>query len=393
MLRKLILKPGVNRDQTNYAGEGGYYACDKVRFRSGFPEKIGGWVKATFQTYVGVCRQMWNWFTSFGDNMLALGTNIKVYIDVGGNLYDITPLREITNPGDTTFAAVDGSDIITVLDTAHGAQVGDYVTFSNTTSLGGNITATVLDQEFEIQSIIDANSYTIQVSVTANASDTGDGGVNTIAEYQINIGLPGGTYGYGWGSGTWSRGTWGSGTPQPIFLGQTDWVFVNFDNDLIMNRRDRFKGPIYIWERGILADPITSLNTRAILLSALPNASNVPNEAGIITISQNDKHLIALGATQLGTAIFDPLLIRWANQNEPENWTPTVTNSAGFLRLSKGSRIVSGVSTRQEILVWTEGTLNSLQFTGTTDVFSVQELADNVSIMGTRSVISVNNVV
>lgn len=392
-LQKLIFKPGLNRDQTNYAGEGSWYACDKVRFRSGFPEKIGGWVKATFNTYLGVCRQMWNWFTSFGDNLLALGTNIKVYIDAGGNLFDITPLRDITGPGDATFAATDGSDIITVSDNAHGAQVGDYVTFSNTTSLGGNITATVLDQEFEIKSIVDADSYTIQVSATANASDTGNGGVNTIAEYQINIGLPGGTYGYGWGSGTWGRGTWSSGTSQPIFLGQTDWWFANFDNDLIMNRRDRFKGPIYIWERGVLSDPLVALNTRAILLSDLITASDVPDEVGLILLSQNDKHLIAFGATQFGSSDFDPLLIRWANQDEPENWTPLATNSAGFLRLAKGSRIVTAVATRQEILVWTEGTLNSFQFIGTTDVFSLQELADNVSIMGSRAAIAINNVV
>jgi hypothetical protein len=392
-LIKLQFRPGLNRDQTNYSGEGSFYACDKVRFRSGYPEKIGGWVKSTFQTYLGVCRQMWNWFTSFGDNLLALGTNIKVYIDVGGNLYDITPLRETTGPGDATFLATDGSDIIEVSDNAHGAQVGDYVTFSNTTSLGGNITDTVLDQEFEIIEIVDADTYKIKVSATADALDIGNGGANTIAEYQINIGLPGGTYGYGWGSGTWSRGTWSSGTTQPIFLGQTDWWFVNFDNDLIMNRRDKFKGPIYIWERGIVTDPTTALNTRAILLDDLPGASDVPLEVGIVLVSQNDKHLIALGATQFGSSVYDPLLIRWANQDEPENWTPLPTNSAGFLRLSKGSRIVSGVATRQEILVWTEGTLNSLQFTGTTDVFGLQELADNVSIMGSRAVTSVNNVV
>lgn len=473
-LQKLIFKPGLNRDQTNYAGEGGWYACDKVRFRSGFPEKIGGWAKATFNTYLGVCRQMWSWFTSFGDNLLALGTNIKVYINVGGNLYDITPLRETTAPGAVLFAATNGSNIITVSDSAHGAQPGDYVTFSGAASLGGNITAVVLNREYEIKTIVSANSYTIQATATANASDvtsstftataasptvltfatytpvnndrlilsstdtlpgglntttvyyvvnaagstcnlsltqggatinastTGTGthtaslfkgGSNTIGAYQINIGLPGGTYGYGWGSGTWSRGAWGSGTNQPIYLGQTDWWFANFDNDLIMNRRDKFKGPIYIWERGLSTDPLTALNTRAVLLSSLSGASDVPLEAGILIVSQNDKHLLALGATTFGSSDFDPLLIRWANQDQPENWTPTATNSAGFLRLAKGSRIVTGLATRQEILVWTEGTLNSVQFTGTTDVFSLQELADNISIMGTRAAINVNNVV
>ena len=392
-LQKLQFKPGLNRDQTNYSGEGGWFACDKVRFRSGYPEKLGGWVKATFNTLIGTCREMFNWFTTYGDSFLSLGTNAKVYIDAGGNFYDITPLRETTPPGEATFAAVSGSNIVTVTDSSFGGQVGDYVTFSNTTGLGGAITNTVLDQEFEILTVIDPNNYTIQVSVNATGSDKGNGGVNTIAEYQISVGNAGGSYGYGWGTSTWSRGTWGSGSTSPTFLGQTDWCFQNFDNDLIMNRRDKFRGPIYIWERGLIDDPTVALNTRAVLLSSLPLASDVPSEVNKIIVSQNDKHLIGLGATPYGGGAFDPLLIRWANQNNPENWTPTPTNSAGFLRLARGSRIVTGVSTRQEILVWTEGTLNSLQFTGTTDVFSIQELADNISIMGSRAAISVNNLV
>ena len=228
-------KPGLNRDQTNYSNEGGWWECNKVRFRSGYPEKLGGWVRATINPLVGVCRQMFGWVTSFQDNFLALGTNSKVFIEAGGNLFDITPLRETTAAGDVTFAAVDGSNVLTVTDTASNAVPGAFVTFSGAVSLGGNVTAPILNAEHEIQTNIDANSYTIVVSVTANASDTGDGGASVVGAYQINPGFPETTYGYGWGTSTWSRGAWGSGSDQPVNLGQRTWFFDNFDNELLMN--------------------------------------------------------------------------------------------------------------------------------------------------------------
>jgi hypothetical protein len=345
---------------------------------------------------------MFGWFTTFGDNLLALGTNVKVYIDAGGILNDITPLRATTAPGDVTFSAVTiapFSSTITVTDLAHGCVVGSYVTYSGAVSLGGNITAAVLNQEYVVDSIISVDQYTITakntsgVTVISNASDIGNGGVLTVGRYQINPGAAGGTYGYGWGTGTWGRGGWGTPSTVPFINPQTDWIFANFNNDLLMNRRENNKGPIYIWERGVLSTPGVALATRAVLLSSVAGASNVPAEVGIILVSQNDKHLLAFGATEYAGVTYNPLLIRWANQDEPENWTPLVTNSAGFLQVSRGSRIVSVIPTRQEILVFTDTTLNSLQFLGTTDVFGIQELSDNISVASVRSVTMASNVV
>ena len=392
----LKFRPGLNRDQTNYSNEGGWWACDKVRFRSGYPEKIGGWAKYTTETVLGVCRQMFGWVTSFSDNFLSLGTNKKVYIDAGGNLNDITPLRATTSAGDVTFSASNGSSVITVLDTGSSAVAGDYVTFSGAESLGGNVTATILNQNHEIATAINADAYTIVVSVTANASDSGDGGASTIGYYEIPTGYSSTTYGYGWGTSTWSRGTWGSGSDMPINLPGRLWWFDNLDNDLVMNYNDGGSGPIYYWERGSNADPASALGTRAVLLSSLSGANEVPVLAGQILVSQNDKHLLAFGAVPYGSssaADFDPLLIRWSNQNDPVEWEPLPTNSAGFIRVSRGSIIKRAIATRQEILVFSDTSLNSLQFTGTTDVFSLQELNDNISLMGPNAVTTANNIV
>ena len=389
-------KPGLNRDQTNYSNEGGWFECDKVRFRSGYPEKLGGWVRYTLTAVIGTCRQMFGWVTSFQDNLLALGTDVKVYIEAGNNLIDITPLRETTTAGDVTFAAVDGSNVLTVTDVGSNAFPGGYVTFSGAVSLGGNVTATILNAEHEIQTNINSDAYTIEVSVTANASDSGDGGASVIGAYQINPGLPNTTYGYGWGTSTWGRDTWGSGSNQPVNLGQRTWFFDNFDNDLVMNYYEDGKGPIYYWERGALVNPTTAFATRAVLLSSLTGANEVPVAAGQVLVSQNDKHLLCLGAVPFGSSLvadFDPLLIRWADQNNPIEWEPTPTNSAGFIRVSRGDAIVRGLATRQEILVYTNTSLNSLQFTGTTDVFSLQELMDNISVMSPRCFAVANNVV
>jgi hypothetical protein len=395
-LIKLQFKPGVNRDQTNYSGEGGYFACDKIRFRSGYPQKLGGWLRYGTFTLLGVCRSMYNWVTSFSDNLMAYGTNKKVYLEAGANLKDITPIDTTTAAGAITFAAVDGSSVITVSNTAYPSAVGNFVTFSGAVSLGGNITAAVLNQNYEIATEINANSYTIiaknpttGLPVVANASDSGDGGAAVVGAYEIPIGFAGGTYGYGWSTGTWGRGAWGSGVTVPTNLNQRDWYFDNFDNDLVFNIRG---GAIYIWQRGSLSNPTTALNTRAVLLSSLVGASDVPDEAYQVLVSQNDKHLLAFGCTPFGGGDLDPLLIRWANQDDPTDWTPSATNSAGFIRVSRGSRIIRGLATRQEILVFTESHLFALQFLGTTDVFGLQEYADNISIVSPRAVTSANNI-
>jgi hypothetical protein len=394
-LQKLQFKPGVNRDQTNYTNEGGWYQCDKIRFRSGYPQKIGGWLRYGSFTLAGICRQMFNWITTLGDNYLALGTSKKVYIEAGTELYDITPLQHTsTTLGAPSgpFTATTGSAVITIsysTDTAYNPEVGNYVTFEGATSLGGNITDDVLNYQYgyvilSVNTV--AKTYTINVGVNANASDTGNGGATVTALYDIDIGNDIDTYGYGWGAGAWSRGAWGSGAVTPIVSIQRDWFFNNFDNDLVMNIRN---GAIYYWQQsGGVSNRATLLSTTTIDGIA---PADVPAETKQILLSQNDKHLLAFGATPYGGGDFDPLLIRWATQNVPNVWTPLVTNSAGFIRVSRGSEIICAIATRQEILVFTDGTLNSLQYLGTTDVFSIQELSDNISILSSRSVAVVNN--
>jgi len=388
----LRFKPGLNRDQSNYSNEGGWWACDKVRFRSGYPEKVGGWVKYTTDVVLGVCRQLFGWVTSYSDNFVAAGTNSKTYIEVGGSYNDITPLRETTGAGDVTFSASNGSSTVTVFDTGSSAVAGGYVTFSGAASLGGNVTGTILNAEHEIATSINADAYTIVVSVTADALDVGNGGASTVGEYQIDPGYPGGTYGYGWGTSTWGRGAMGSGSTVPVNFPARLWFFDNFDNDLILNYRDGLYGQPYIWERGANSDPTTALATRAIPLSDLSGASDVPTYVGQLLVSQNDKHLLAFGSTPYGGGDYDPLLIRWASQNAPEDWTPEATNTAGFIRVSRGSAIKKAIVARQEILVFTDTSLSSLQFTGTGDVFALQELNDNISLMGPNAVITSNGI-
>lgn len=392
--QKLQFKPGVNRDQTNYTNEGGWWECDKVRFLSGAPQKLGGWLKSTPEYMLGACRQMFGWITSYADNFLACGTNKKVYIEVGGYFYDITPLRAssptFTTPTtDNCFNTVSGSSVVTVIISSCDADVGNYVDFTGANAIG-SISAALLNTTHEVQTVINTNAFTINVGTAANT--TGNGGGTTInASFEIDIGYATTTLGYGWGTNTWSGAFgWGLSSPTPVDLPQQDWWFDQFDNDLVMNIRN---GPIYYWERGTSSTPDTSLATRAVLLSSKSGAADVPNKAMQVLVSQNDKHLLAFGCQPYGgsSTDFDPLLIRWASQDDPVVWTPLVTNSAGFLRVSRGSQIIRAIPTKQEILVFTEATLSSLQFTGTSDVFALQEIGDNLSFIGPRAVTVVNN--
>ena len=401
---KLKFRPGINRDTTNYANEGGWYECDKIRFFSGYPQKIGGWILATSETFIGTCRQMWNWVTSYTDNLLAVGTNVKVYIEVGGIFYDITPLRDTltTTATDDCIETTDTSNIVTINVTAHGCLAGDYVTISGVTGDVGGIPDAEINAEHLVLTVPNTDSFTIQVTTAATSTVSAGGGNAIDIECQIHPGFPSITAGYGWGTGAWSGSYgWGLASPTPVYLPQRDWWFDNFDNDLVMNIRAdttgsavAVGGPIYYWERGTAVNPTTALTTRAILLSDLGGAADVPETAMQILISQNDKHLLAFGCQPYGgsSGDFDPLLIRWASQDDPGNWEPLPTNSAGFLRVSRGSRIVRALATRQEILVYTDTHLFTLQFLGTADVFGLQEYADNISIMGPRAVISANNI-
>jgi len=383
-LQKLQFKPGVNRDQTNYSNEGGWNSCDKIRFRSGYPQKIGGWLRYGQFTLKGICRQMFGWITSFSDNLVAYGTSKKVYLEGGGFLHDITPIRAtFTSPAtNNCFDTTSGTNIVNVNIVGHGATVGSFVTFSGVVGPIGGIPQAEFNAEFEITSITNADNFKITLATTATSTVTNAGGTAITAAFQINIGNDIATVGYGWGAGAWSRLGWGSGSLAPVVNIQRDWWFDNFDNDLAMNIRN---GTVYYWVYD------AAFTTRAIPLASLAGASAVPAEVMQVLVSQNDKHLLAFGCTPFGGGQFDPLLIRWASQNDPGMWAPQVTNSAGFLRVSRGSQIVRAIATRQEVLVFTEGTLSSLQYLGTTDVFGIQELADNISILSPRGVITVNN--
>ena len=392
--QKLQFKPGVNRDQTNYTNEGGWNECDKIRFRSGMPEKIGGWLKATPEFMLGVCRQLFGWITSYQDNLLACGTNKKVYIEVGGYFYDITPLRAstptLTTPvTDNCITTTNGSPTVTIVAVGSNAVAGNYIDIAGATAVGG-IPAATLNATHEVATVINANAFTFVVGTNATSGATG-GGTGINLSFEIDVGFASQTLGYGWGTGTWNDNYgWGLSSPVGVNLPQDDWWFDQFDNNLVMNQRN---GPIYYWERGTNNDPSVSLNTRAFLLEDLSGAADVPNKAMQILVSQNDKHLLAFGCQPYAgsSADFDPLLIRWASQDDPGMWTPQVTNTAGFIRVSRGSQIIRAVPTKQEILVFTEATLSSLQFTGTSDVFALQEIGDNLSIIGPRAVTVVNN--
>jgi hypothetical protein len=392
--QKLQFKPGINRDQTNYSNEGGWYECDKIRFRSGFPEKIGGWLKATPSYMLGFCRQMFGWITSYQDNFLACGTNEKAYIEVAGNFFDITPLRvvdptlssPVTNNCITT---TNGSGSVLIVAVGSNADVGNYIDIAGATAVGG-IPAATLNATHKVDTVINVDAFTFAVDVNATSSATG-GGTGINVSFEIDAGNSVQTLGYGWGTSTWNNSFgWGLSSPDPVYLPQQDWWFDQFDNNLVMNIRN---GPIYYWERGTNATPDAALLTRAFLLEDLSGAADVPDSAMQTLVSQNDKHLLAFGCQPYAGSAgdFDPLLIRWASQDDPGMWTPQVTNSAGFIRVSRGSLIVRAIPTKQEILVFTEATLSSLQFTGTSDVFALQEIGDNLSIIGPRAVTVVNN--
>lgn len=396
---KLQFRPGINRDATNYSNEGGWFDCDKVRFRSGFPEKIGGWLKATSNTYLGVARQLTSWITSYSDNLLAVGTHRKAYIEAGGILYDITPLRQTftSSATDNCFKTTNTSTTVTVNIAGHGANTGDFVTFSGASAVGG-VPASELNAEHEV-TYISANSFSITVTSAASSTVAAGGGTSITAAFQIEIGNASTTLGYGWGVVDWNVGSWGLGAPSeftPVSLPQRDWFFDNFDNDLVLNIRD---GKPYYWERGTSQIPNTALATRAITLQTLASnggytVNHVPVKVGQLLVSQQDKHLLAFGAVPFSSTSandFDPLLIRWAAQDSPGDWTPSSTTSAGSLRVSRGSRIVRALPTRQEILVWTDTNLYALQFLGTTDVFGIQEYADGISIASPRAVATAAN--
>lgn len=399
-LLKLQFKPGINRDVTNYSGEGGWWECDKIRFRSGLPEKLGGWEKYSANPFYGVCRNLFSWVTTFSDIMLATGTNRKLYIELSGVYNDVTPIRAtfVSPTTNNSLSVSNGSKTVLVTLTAHGALDGDFVTISGVTGTVGGVPLSEINDNHQV-TVVDANNFTFVVATAATSTAALTGGTAITMKFEIHVGSASLVYGYGWGVGVWGQGRgWGSPASTPIVEPQQDWWFDNFDNDLFCNIRG---GAPYVWQRGTIVDPATALATRAITLQSYATtegfvAADVPVAIMQLMVSQQDRHLIAFGAVPFGSVDpddFDPMLIRWADQDTPGDWTPTVTNSAGFLRASRGSRIITALPTRQEILVWTDTTLYALQFLGTTDVFALQEYAPDITIAGPRARISASNVV
>jgi hypothetical protein len=447
-LKKLIFKPGVNRENTRYTTEGGFYDGDKIRFRQGTPEKIGGWEQISNASFLGICRSIWNWVTLTTLNLLGIGTNSKFYIEQGGLYNDITPVRAtatLTNP----FTATLGSRVITVTDAAHGCLDGDFVTFYNTTGLGGNISDIVLNGNHQI-TFVDVNTYTITVSATADAADVSGspGGGTVYAVYEITAGPVFAVPTTGWGSSTWGAGAWG--------LGATDfdslrlWSQMNFGEDLIFGPRG---GGIYYWDASYdvtgrsvaitIASPavvttsidltngtaiqltttgalptgllpgvtyyvinstgptfnlsltaggtaintsgaqsgIQSISSRGMDLSSYGYASDVPTIQNYIYVSDTFRFVFCFGCNDYGLVSQDPMLIRWSDQENAFNWTPAATNQAGSVRLSHGSTIITAAQTRQELLVWTDSSLYSLQYLGPPYVWGSSLLGDNISIV------------
>jgi len=375
-VKKITLRPGVNRENTRYTTEGGWFESDKVRFRQGTPEKIGGWVRYSIAQFLGVCRSLWPWAGFNVTKYLGVGTNVKYYVNVGGTYNDITPLRETTAPGSVTFAATNGSSVITVTDAAHGGATGDYVTFKNAVSLGGNVTAAVLNSNYEI-TVLTLNTYTITVPVVANASDVGNGGASTYAEYELAIGADIQVPLTGWGAGAWSSGPWGVGGISPNALSSLRvWTASNFGEDLLINPKG---GGVYYW------DSSAGVNTRAVNITSLFGASGAPVVANLIIVSDASRFVLAFGTNDIGSAVLDPMLLRWSDQESAVDWFPAATNQAGSLRLSHGSAIQAVAQVRQELLVWTDTSLYSLQYLGPPVVWGSQLLADNISIFSDRA--------
>jgi hypothetical protein len=466
-LQKILPKPGVNRENTRYTNEGGWYESDKIRFRQGTPEKIGGWQRISAAVFQGVCRSLWNWVTLGSQNLLGVGTNLKFYISNGGNYYDITPIRRTvtltaydgSHPTGGPFTATNGLSTVSVYDPDHGCITNDFVTFSGAgiTSLGGNITAAILTNEFKV-TVVNTNVYTITVSVTASAGDTGHGG-SVVAQYQINTGSAAAIPITGWGAGPWGAGTWGNGlsSTNPIRM----WSQNNFGEDLIFGPQN---DGIYYWNAsygvsgvvasisiaspGVLSSTITlidgealsltttgalptglsvgtvyyvvnstgttcnlsttyggaaintsgtqsgvhTISSRALPLSALAGASDTPTVQATLTISDVSRFVLAFGSNDVGSTTQDPMVIRWSDQENAADWTPTALNQAGSVRLSHGSKIVATVQVRQEIVVWTDSSLYSLQYLGPPYVWGSQLLGDNLSIASQNAAVIASGV-
>ena len=403
-LTKLQFKPGVNRETTSYSNEGGWFDIDKTRFRFGFPEKIGGWLKDTNTAFLGSCRALHPWLALDGTQFLGIGTHLKYYIKEGGGYNDITPLRATTTNG-IVFAATNGSSTITATDDAHGAGIGDFVTITDAATLGGVITAGVLNQEYQVVSVPTDNTFTFiarvadtsigsitttaglnPVPVVANASDSGNGGSGADAAYQVTVGLDTQVGGNGWNAGSYGRGTWNSSADLSVNgLTLRIWSHDNFGEDLILNARD---GGIFYWDKS------SGTGARAVKLSSLSGSNLAPTIAKKVLVSDADRHIIAFGCDgELSIGTQDPLLIRFGSQESLTDWQSLATNTAGELRIGSGSEIVTAIETRQQVLVFTDESLHAMQFLGPPFTFGISVISENITIAGPLSAIAVEDMV
>ena len=384
-LSKLNFKPGINKEETDYSNEGGWVDGDKIRFRKGKVEKIGGWEKLSPNELIGSARALHSWISLGGNKYLGIGTTNKYYIEEGGTYNDITPIRKTTT-NSATFAATNGSSTLTVTDNSHGAVNGDFVTFSSAVSLGGNITANVINQEYQISLVTGTNTYEITakdtsgVTVTASASDSGNGGSNTDAAYQTNSGLDVFVQSTGWGVGPWGAGSWASATELSDTNNLRLWTHDNYGEDLIISPR---AGSIFRWVEN------DGLTTRAVDLATTTGANLVPTKALQVITSETDRHLIVLGADPISsgsrTGTLDPMLIAFSDQENPLEFEPLATNTAGSLRLSSGSSIVGGLKARQEVLIWTDTSLYSMNFIGPPLTFAVNLINEGAGLIGPKA--------
>jgi hypothetical protein len=373
-LQKLLLKAGVNRENTRYTNEGGWYECDKIRFRQGTPEKIGGWQRISSTFFQGVCRSLWSWVTLGSQSLTGVGTNLKFYIENGGAYFDVTPLRAtvvLTDPFETTI----GSPIVEVTDANGGYTDGAFVTFSGASAVGG----LTLNGEYQLTQTLTPNVYTIEADSAATSSATGGGTVT--AAYQINIGASYAVPISGWGASSWGSGTWGVGEISTLTIRL--WSQTNFGEDLIFGPRGE---DIYIW------DATAGLSSRATLLSAAAGASDVPLSQNYLLISDISRFVFAFGTNEIGSSTFNPMLLRWSDQENAVDWTPSETGQAGSLLLSRGTEIVTAVQSRQEVLVWTDAALYSLQYLGAPVVWGAQLVGENISIASQNAVAYSNGV-
>lgn len=389
-LIKIQPRQGIVKDLTNYSNEGGWYDSDKIRFRLGFPEQIGGWIKYVATTFQGTCRSLHQWFTNDLNTYLSLGTHLKLYVETGNTFYDITPIRRtvtLANPFETVAT---GSKYLYVNDTANGVVINDFVTFSGATTFDTVFTAALLNAEFQVVEVVSANQYKILVSGAAAGASAGGvtgGGASVSAAYQINVGLESQVYGGGWGAGPWSRGSWGSGYTVGIASQQIRlWSQDNYGEDLITNVRG---GGIYYWTTAG-ANPEAS---RAVELSSISGANECPTIANKILVSDIDRHVIAIGPNPIFEATQDPLLIRWSSQEDYLDWEPRTDNTAGDFKISSGSEIIGCHETQQQIVVWTDVSTHVMAYTGPPYTFSVNQVSDSASIISPNASVDARSVV